>query len=121
MKNLTVAIMAMAILSSCASFKRQADWSKGQKIAEVSWQALNVIDSVQTIKIAKNPDEFYERNFLYGRHPSVGRVVALKAGSAILHPIITHYLPEDWRKYWLGVTIGLGAGCVVNNIIVMGF
>lgn len=117
-----LAALAIAfLLAGCASFERQPDWSRGQKIAEGSWQVLNVVDGIQTAQIAKHPDEYRELNFLYGSHPSTGRVVAMKAGAAIIHPLVTHYLPFEWRKYWLGVTIGVTGGCVVSNFVTMDF
>jgi hypothetical protein len=64
--------------------------NKETLIAELTWQALNVIDTMQTVQIAKNPECFQEvgtLSLLYGNHPTVSQVYI---GSAIFG--VAHYL-----------------------------
>lgn len=62
----------------------------GGRNAELSWQAIHLIDTAQTITIARSPNCLYERDpvaaAVYGsKNPSVGRVVITNAAMGALH------------------------------------
>jgi hypothetical protein len=58
-------------------------------IAEITWQALNVVDALQTVQIAKNPACYQEVgtiNQVFGiNHPSVGQAIGFFALFGVLH------------------------------------
>ena len=112
--------MMVLLLSMAPSYVLAADkWSTQDKALEGTYQVLHFVDWRQTRYIAKNPDDYYEKyNKLLGEHPSTTEVDIYFISTAILHPIITHYLPKEWRPYWQGITISISGACVVNNFAV---
>ena len=112
-------IMVVLLLSLVHYDATAADrWSTQDKALEGTYQVLHFVDWRQTRYIAKNPDDYYERNPILGEHPSTTTVDIYFISTAILHPIITHYLPKEWRPYWQGVTISISGACVINNFAV---
>lgn len=115
-----LALLTCILLISCAG---RQPLTKSQWVGEAAWQAIHVIDWGQTLNIADNPD-YHEKNPLIGRHPSRGKVNLYMGASAIIHPIITYLLPEDYkvlginihpRWLWIGGTITTSGLCVINN------
>ena len=117
MKKILVTAVAGILLFSSSAIAADK-WSKRDKNLELTYQALKFIDWRQTRYIAKNSDKYYEMNPILGKHPSVDKVDAYFIGTAILHPIITHFLPKEYRPWWQGITITLSGACVINNVIV---
>lgn len=61
-------------------------------IQEVSWQALNLVDTAQTLYIADHPAQWQEvgqAGLFCGNHPSRGGVIATMAAFALLHYAVT--------------------------------
>ena len=99
------------IFSGCAYTPDK--WTKKQIILQGTATALSVIDWGQTLDIVDRP-EYYEINPIIGKHPSRADVNRYFACSVILKVLITHILPSEYRKYWLGGNI-LISGYFVNN------
>lgn len=61
---------------------------------ELAWQALHAVDTVQTLKIARNPDRYWEAQSasIIGSHPSERSVLAFMVGSAIVHAQCARWL-----------------------------
>ncbi|WP_156427394.1 hypothetical protein [Novosphingobium sp. Fuku2-ISO-50] len=51
---------------------------------EIGYQLLNALDAAQTISCVHKPN-CEEGNPLYGKRPSVGTIIGIKAASALLH------------------------------------
>lgn len=98
-------------------------WSDADTVREGVWQGLNVIDTGQTLFIARNPTypegsrlrEYHEINPLLGRHPTPSRAAAMMSLGAVAHVAISAVLPEKARAVWQYVTIGESAFCVIHN------
>ncbi|MBW2610685.1 MAG: hypothetical protein JRC68_10140 [Deltaproteobacteria bacterium] len=104
----------MILLALCLPGCIHSDpWTKTDKILEGTYLTLHCVDWLQTR--SADWDEFYETNPILGRAPSKGKVDLYFLGTGILHPIITHVLPQKYRKYWQAVTIGMEAYTVGNN------
>lgn len=92
-------------------------WDKNDIALEVTWEILHAIDWGTTLDITRRSDEgYYESNPILGRHPSSGEVNEYMGAWAILHPVITHYLPGKYRPYWQIITIGVSGGAAASNI-----
>lgn len=75
----------MALPSPYALNQARTDkWFK----LEYSYQALNAIDALETCTFLSEGTA-HEANPLYGKHPSCGKVVAIKAASGALHYFLT--------------------------------
>jgi len=116
MKKIIYSILILFVLLiqpfSVSAFDK---WTTGDKALELTYLTLQALDYGQTRHIAHNPDRFYETNTILGRHPSEGRVNTLFAITAIAHPVITHVLPQKYRKYFQLITIGYSASNVYHN------
>lgn len=111
MRKLVIILMALALLGGCSQHK----WTKKDIAMEATWQAVHAIDYAQTRYIAAHPDEYYEMNPLLGEHPSEQEVIAWFAAGAVVHALVTDYLPPKYRPAWQVITFGISAGCVGNN------
>ncbi len=117
MKTKLLLLLALVVFTPyCAGGRNK--WSTQDKTLEGTYQVLHVLDWGQTRDIAKNPDKYYEMNPILGKHPSTTEVDIYFITTAILHPIVTHLLPNTWRPWWQGITISVSGVCVVNNFAV---
>ena len=82
---------------------------------ELAFQALLFADWKQTRQIARQPDRYYERNPILGKHPSVGRVDTYMVASGVLHWIISAKLSPKWREQFQLVSISMQANVVQQN------
>lgn len=116
---------ALVLCALLAPLSAQAadPWRPADTLREAGFLALLALDHQQTLTIARNPQEWYERNPLLGRHPSVGKVNNLLLLSAITHPIVSYLLPTnhclgpicDWRAAFQWTTIVMEGGAVAHN------
>ena len=105
-----VLIIAIFVMG-CAN----GGWSREDTYRQAGVVTLSGIDWMQTRKIAKNPDDYYERNPLLGSHPSTEKVDAYFAASIAAHTVVSAALPPEYRKWWQYVSIGVEAGVVASN------
>ena len=85
---------------------------------EIAFQALNLLDAVQTISCLDR-HVCREGNPLFGSHPSPGRVVGMKVGFGVLHFVAARLLndrnPRMARIFQIA-TIGIQGGVVAANL-----
>lgn len=62
---------------------------------EYAWQALHLVDVVQTYKIASQPDRYYENNPILGKHPSKTDVIVWGVATSVLHASLIMYMQEQ--------------------------
>jgi hypothetical protein len=100
-----------------------ADWTTETKVEEALYQALHLVDTSQTIYIAKHPDRFYESESAWaiGKHPSESRVIGYMALDAAGHAAVTATLvslnaPRWLTRTWELLTIVDSGRCVGNNL-----
>lgn len=86
--------------------------------AEYVYQALNIVDAVQTIDCL-NRNVCHEGNPLLGKRPSAINLVGFKLSAGGLHYLITRILmrgdPRNVRIWEIG-TIAIQSGTVVANM-----
>ena len=107
-----VVVLLMMIISTTAY---AADIKELPK-EEYVFQALNAIDTIQTIRILDKGGR--ELNPILGSHPSTEKVIAFKTVNAALHLGVTMYLMDHHPRYvktWQRVSIGLMGTVVVLN------
>lgn len=97
-------------------------WDQDTKARHVVFTQLKIIDCLQTLKIAREPDKYYEINPLLGRHPEQWQVLGFFIGTYALETALVHVLPSDYRQYAQYFFIGVSGTCVVNNLTIgLGF
>jgi hypothetical protein len=117
MKTKLLLLLALIVFTPTKSLATDK-WSTQDKTLQATYLTLKFIDWRQTRTIAKNPDDYYEMNPILGKHPSTTEVDIFFASTAILHSIVTHYLPSKYRPWWQGITITVSGACVINNFAV---
>jgi len=110
MKKLIITILMLFTVTVDAG-----DWRQEDTYRELAWTAFLVVDYGQTMNIARNPERFKEYNPILGEHPSQSSVGLYMLSAAIIHPIISYYLPPKYRRIWQYISIGIEAGAVGNN------
>lgn len=137
MKNLIIIIILIVPINLWA-FDIQSDYplDKNEKKLLGAQIVLHSIDWLQTLKIARNPDKYYEKlNFILREHPSENEV-NLYMGVYLLSTVIMEYYAPDiletfgfnrkqarmGRKIFQGIFIMSSGYCVWNNFSIgLGF
>jgi len=109
--NPAIMILTCLLFFGCAT----GPWTKEQALLQGVMSSLNIIDWGQTLDIADKPNEYYETNPILGKRPDRGEVNRYFASTMMLKVLITHLLPFEYRKYWLGLNIIVSGYCVQNN------
>lgn len=91
-------------------------WTTTDYTMEAAFLGLLVVDYAQTKYIVKHPYEYHETNPILGNGPSMRRVNAYFALSALTHVGIAYVLPHPYRNYWQVAGCLVELGCVGNNI-----
>lgn len=105
-----------------AAPERPKAWTRAVKRREIAFQALNAIDLAQTIHCIHIAERCHEANPLWGEHPSVEKLVAIKLGSAALHYFVTDHLARrdpEAAAIFQWATIGIQGGVVTYNFSVI--
>jgi hypothetical protein len=133
MRHILMLSILAAGLSGCAICPTEPS----SRAAETTWLALDAIDTAQTVQFLKQPDCYHEQDpiaaRLYGgAHPPAGRVIAVNAVLALIHPMVSRWLDDrvnaaegrddgsvgPWyvgRIVWHTVSIGGTGAAVVGN------
>lgn len=120
--------MKQLILAAALALTGCATVSTGTIATEATWQALNVVDTGQSISMARNPDRFEESDpitrHVAGEHPSQGRVYAVMGAYAFIHAGVSVALDQKdpgsggWHAAsiaWQALTLGDKAHTVIEN------
>jgi hypothetical protein len=117
MKKIIISLMLLTFCLGNTLTALAADkWTREDIALEFVFGGLLLCDYRQTKYIAEHPETYYEKNFLLGKHPSVGEVNTHFLSSLILHAGITHILPQEYRKYWQGIWIIKEADSISGNL-----
>ena len=82
----------------------------------VTSSTLLLVDMLQTLDIAENPDKYHETNPILGKHPSKEEVYTYFASALVLNYLACKYLPDPWWKVQQVIQIGVSVAAVSNNI-----
>lgn len=108
-------LLGAAIAALVVSGARASDWTTTDRALLASALVLHAADWSQTLQIADQPDRYFERNPILGRHPSRGEVHAYFAATALALVLIADALPQ-YRRPMLGGWIAVQAIVVHNNL-----
>lgn len=92
-------ILLFLMTSGCTSICT-GGWTKADTVWELADQGLMAVDWRQTQHIVEQPDKYFERNPILGRHPSMEKLNVYFAVWVPLHYGISCALPPDWRRAW---------------------
>ena len=83
------------------------------KWAQLATLAGHGADAYSTIEALKNPNAV-EANPLYGQHPSAGKILGVKGGTAALQMLMQHYLGK--KSPGAANALGLGTGAILGGV-----
>ena len=96
-------------LTGCVTPSR---WNTETKVTEAAYQTLNVVDTLQTMRVARHPDQWGESTstWVIGEHPSQSKVVAwglIKAAghSFVTNELVTENVPQPIIRAWQWITL----------------
>jgi len=115
----TLAIVALTLIASgCAT------WTKQDTYRHAALTTLFAVDYAQTMKIAREPNRFEEKNPIIGSHPNEQEVTLYFAGTYALTTVTAMFIPPKYRRWFQYIVIGGQSVCILNNLYVglgMGF
>ena len=111
-----IKILIILVLLLNTEFSFAENWTKKDTYTELAFLSIHFLDYQTTIDIAKKPNLYVEKNIILGEHPSIGRVNTYFISTAIIHPIISYYLPKKYRKTFQYFSIGVSTLAVTNNL-----
>ena len=109
-----IALVLAALLAAVPAFAADRSWTRTQIGAEAAFVALVAVDAWQT-STALREARFYEVNPLLGERPSDARLFALAGSAALLHVVIAHIIPSDYRGGWQASGLALEMMVVGRN------
>lgn len=112
MSGLTAIIIFLILASSAQAGDK---WDNTDYTLLAVATVGTVADWQQTRYIFRNPDKYYERNPILGKHLSQESVDLYFLGAAMVKVVVAELLPSKWRKVWLGGWVAVQAGVVVHN------
>ena len=92
-------------------------WTKADTARELTALVLRMIDYKTTRDIARKPDEYIESNPILGEHPSLGRINTYFVATSLIHPVISYYLPRNYREAFQYISIGISLTASTVNIM----
>ena len=115
----TITLLAILLLCSAVPCRAADKWTKQDYLLEAAVIAVNGLDWITTKNLVSDDEtnRYTEANrMIYGTHPSSERLGLVAVGSSALHALVTHYLPQKYRKYWQASWIVVKTGAVANNL-----
>lgn len=107
-------LLALLLVASTA---HAAEWTPADTHRELAFTGLLLLDTLQTHNIAHVPT-YQEENPILGHHPSNAAVNRYMLGCAVGHYVISRLLPEQDRRYWQWLTIGVEGSIVAHNFYI---
>lgn len=112
--------LVVTMLNGCTASR--SNWSKEDTYRQVAVTSLMAIDYMQTMEIARDPDNYHENNPILGNHPSEAEVTAYFLMSYAVTSGISLALPDNLRPWWQYLIIGIEGGATANNFSIgLGF
>ncbi len=112
------------LLTLFALFFTTPAYAEEWKDLEITYQALNAIDTIQTVSCLE-ANRCVEKNPIFGSHPKTSTLVIAKVAGGIGHYIITKELVKRFgpdsreTKMWLYASIGIQGSVVLWNFKVI--
>ncbi len=106
------------LLAGCAGFR---ELSPQTQAMEITWQSLHLIDTAQTLSVARDPDCYFETvsGPIIGKHPSQQGVVLWMFAAGTLHFLITDWLATHGHPglttLWQALSLGSTGYWVMHN------
>ena len=112
----SVMVFPMGLLIiACADTAISWRWTKVNTTLEAVNLSVNVVDYLQTKRIADNPDRWYEKNHFLGEHPSTGQVNIIFPLLYLTKLTLSVVTPNPYRYYLQGLWIGISGETIREN------
>ncbi len=111
-----------AMLNRCEAADFNVKLSPETSVEEAVWQAMNVVDTFQTVQMTKNPACYKEVGqvaWFYGPHPTERQAIGTLAVFGLIHfgvtELIEHVGPRWAQRAWQATNIGYKAHVIIDN------
>lgn len=122
--TITMLIIYWIIIGVASIGTAKADELTPKQEKKMMWfQALTVMDALQTIKIAKTPG-LIELNPIMGANPSVGTVVAFFTVRNVIHHQVVKRVPQKYKDWFIDIPLvgqGIAVAWNLGNGLGIGF
>jgi len=105
----------LLILGATLNHVRADELTDTQKTKMAWFQALTVIDALQTIKIATRPD-LVELSPIMGANPSVGTVIAFFTVRNVIHHQVVKRVPQKYKDWFIDIPLVGQSAAVIWNL-----
>ena len=102
----------MVMLTGCVN----GAWTRADTYRHAVLTTVMAVDYAQTMRIARNPDNYNEHNPILGKHPSELEVTGYFAAAYALSTVVATALPIPYRGYFQYIVIGIESVAVANNL-----
>ena len=95
------------------------EWSKKDIQLEIACVVVNVLDGVTTERILDENNRAFEAGparLLFGDRPSQAELAGVVVVSSVLHALVTHYMPKQYRQYWQWSWASVKLLAIGNNL-----
>jgi len=115
-------LYAILLTLTLSNTSQAADeWTSADVWREVVGETLIVMDWGQTRYGAADPKQRWEeQNPWLGKHPTTKEVDRYFISWLVIHPLISHALPSEWRKGFQSVSIFIEGVAVHSNATMAG-
>ena len=126
MRKTILALVLIIILASGVAFaagqtSQNNQWTKADMIKEATFVGLLFLEKCQR-NYANEHGGMYVPNPFLGPNRRESDVDKFLIASAILHPVISYFLPRQWRDWWqYGTLIIEGTSIAANMSFGVGF
>ena len=107
-------LVLLILLSGCASLRPE------QRNTEIAYQALHIVDTLQTLDI-KNHNDVVESNHILGYRPTDAKIISYMAAESVLHFAITTQLASHGAPLWLQRTWGMASIGLTARVVAVNF
>ena len=104
------------IVFICLIFCGCSTWSRHDTYRHAALTAAFAVDYAQTMKVAREPENFSENNPILGDHPSEQEVTLYFATTYALTTATAMLLPPEYRKWFQYIIIGGQTAVIANNL-----
>lgn len=136
--KLLIVSSVLATLTACDTLGPERPMSRVEEhhsnmvLSEGAWQSLNVIDTLQTLQIAKNLNCYHESDLvtkrLIGERPSQGKAIGIGIIYGVSHLLISRWLESndnpdengDYSSGWHIANIGWQTLSLLDKTVAVG-
>ena len=114
-KAILILALIMILICTAASAADPDQWTKEDTIKEATFIGLLFLEKAQRNYAAEHGGMYVPNPFL-GPNRKVSDVDKFLIGTAILHPLLSYFLPNPYRAWWQYGTLIIEGSSIASNM-----